>query len=113
MKTTNGYEEHFEESSFWENAKNSVSRFGREALKQSLTLYYCMMDYDTPLTVKAGIASTLGYFLFPLDVIPDLIPGAGYVDDASAIGATFSAFLFFIKPQHKERAEEKLTEWFD
>jgi len=39
-----------------------------------------------PWTVVAAIIFALLYFLNPADLIPDIIPGLGYIDDASVVG---------------------------
>ena len=33
------------------------------------------------------IVGALGYFIIPLEAVPDMIPGAGYADDIGAIAA--------------------------
>lgn len=41
----------------------------------------------TPAHMNALIIGATGYILFPLDLIPDMLPGIGYADDlASAAG---------------------------
>ena len=41
---------------------------------------------EVPWTTLALCAGALIYFLNPLDAVPDLIPGAGFLDDATVIG---------------------------
>ena len=43
-------------------------------------------DYTIEWRVKAGIIVALGYFISPIDAIPDAIPVVGYVDDALVAG---------------------------
>jgi uncharacterized membrane protein YkvA (DUF1232 family) len=42
-------------------------------------------DYSIPWTTWAWIISALVYFISPVDIIPDVIPGAGYIDDAAVV----------------------------
>lgn len=42
---------------------------------------------DIPIGSLIAIVSALAYFLSPVDLIPDVIPVAGYVDDAAVIAA--------------------------
>ena len=56
------------------------------------SLFGMLSDYWTgnysamPWTVVAAIIFALLYFLNPADLIPDIIPGLGYIDDASVVG---------------------------
>lgn len=42
---------------------------------------------EMPWTVIAALVGALGYVLSPLDLIPDFIPGAGFLDDAGVFAA--------------------------
>jgi uncharacterized membrane protein YkvA (DUF1232 family) len=51
-------------------------------LKQEiLTLFYAFNDTRTPWYAKLTSLSSLIYLLSPADLIPDIIPFAGYIDD--------------------------------
>ncbi|NBV85108.1 MAG: DUF1232 domain-containing protein [Verrucomicrobia bacterium] len=58
-----------------------------------------------------NIVGTLGYFICPLDVIPDTIPGIGFTDDAGLIVAALGTVAVHIKPEHREAAKAKADEW--
>lgn len=48
----------------------------------SLVRSYIKKDYtDIPIGTIIGIVSTLIYILSPADLIPDGIPGVGFLDD--------------------------------
>ena len=50
------------------------------------------MFCDEPDTADLGILLfALGYFVFPIDAVPDFIPFAGYVDDAAVIAWAVNA----------------------
>ena len=42
--------------------------------------------YDVPWKTIAAIVVALLYFISPIDLLPDFIPGLGYIDDAFVIG---------------------------
>jgi len=42
--------------------------------------------YPTPWRVIAAITAALLYFVNPFDIIPDVIPGVGYLDDVAVLG---------------------------
>jgi len=44
-------------------------------------LYKAYRDPRVPWYVKAIILFLLGYFISPIDIIPDFIPVIGYIDD--------------------------------
>ncbi len=48
---------------------------------QLLTLYYGMIDARTPFFTKLPALLALAYLISPIDIIPDFIPVAGYIDD--------------------------------
>ena len=91
----------------WEKATMNASNAGRTLIEQAFTLYYCLIDEDTPAWVKTAILGALIYFINPVDAIPDFIAGVGYVDDASVMAGAFIAVSAHIKPEHKERAKKQ------
>lgn len=46
-----------------------------------LILYYALRDKRTPMYAKLPAIISLIYLLSPVDIIPDFIPLAGYLDD--------------------------------
>ncbi len=52
----------------------------------SLVRNYAKKEYsEIPIGSIVAIISALIYVLSPIDIIPDVIPGAGYIDDALVI----------------------------
>lgn len=51
----------------------------------------CLKSYvkgeykEIPLGTMAAIVSALIYWVSPLDIIPDVIPGIGHIDDAAVV----------------------------
>ena len=77
-----------------------------------LKLYYAMaLGKATPAQV-AAIIGALGYFISPVDAVPDLLPG-GYVDDAGVIGLAVSTLACCSDPEVVSAAKAKASEWFD
>ena len=106
------YSGDFGEESFWGKLTKTAKTIGRELVEKALCMYYALQDKDTPMWAKTIIVAALGYFICPVDVIPDVIPGAGYADDAGAIAVALGAVAVHIKPEHKDRAKTKADEWF-
>lgn len=52
----------------------------------SLLRSYAAKEYDlAPFGTITAIAAALIYWVSPIDIIPDVIPGVGYVDDAVVV----------------------------
>ena len=48
----------------------------------------------------------------PIDLIPDVIPGLGFTDDAAALVTVIKVVKNNITPEIENQAREKLSEWF-
>ena len=61
-------------------AKTSLKT--RWSLKHKiLTLFYAFKDNRTPWYAKLTALSSIIYLISPADILPDVIPFAGYIDD--------------------------------
>lgn len=57
----------------------------------SLVRSYAKKDYtDIPLGSMIAIVCALIYFLSPVDLIPDVVPGVGYLDDTAVIASVLA-----------------------
>jgi uncharacterized membrane protein YkvA (DUF1232 family) len=56
-------------------------------------LYHVARDPRVPWTVKAALAGLAAYLACPIDIIPDWIPGAGYLDDILLVGFVVGSVL--------------------
>ena len=110
------YEEHkksYSERSFWKKLSKHAKKIGREAVIKVLHLYYTAQDPDTPQWAKAKIYGALGYFILPIDLIPDVIPAAGYTDDIVVLGIAIAVVAAHMSHKTKKQAEDKLDEMLD
>jgi uncharacterized membrane protein YkvA (DUF1232 family) len=68
----------------------SPRRLGQFA-KQVRLAWECVADWQggryrrMPWATVGSLAAALAYFVLPLDVIPDWIPGSGFLDDAALL----------------------------
>jgi len=88
----------------WRTLVRAAATAGRKTLLAALTLFYCLQDRDTPTWAKGVIVGALGYLVLPTDLIPDIIPGAGFTDDWGAIVAALGTVAAYIKDEHKSKA---------
>jgi uncharacterized membrane protein YkvA (DUF1232 family) len=62
---------------FMQRLRTFMEQIGRE-----LAVYRGVLsDSRTPLAAKVLLAAAIGYFVLPIDLIPDVIPVLGQLDD--------------------------------
>lgn len=108
----NKYEEAYSEDDFWSKVKKYAKVAGESVLEPALKMYYAAMDSDTPVWAKGIIFAALGYFISPVDAIPDITPVIGYTDDLGVLVAALAAVASHIKEEHIAKAKETLKQWF-
>ena len=106
------YAENFSEEDFWSKIKNKIKSAGLQLIYKAMQLYYATENPNCPTKVKAGIYAALGYFVAPLDFLPDFMPFAGYTDDLSAILLATMMAQAYIDDEVKEKARQKLSAIF-
>ena len=106
------YSNNYSENELLEKLTQFAKSAGRELVEKALILYNAASDPDTPQKAKAIIFSALGYFILPLDAIPDITPLLGFSDDLGAIALALATVAAHIKPQHRLAAKEKTNKWF-
>jgi uncharacterized membrane protein YkvA (DUF1232 family) len=106
------YSKQFTDDSFWTKLRSFAKQAGREVVEKSLTLYYVGTDPTVPVWAKGIVTAALGYFIVPLDAIPDLAPFVGYADDLGAISMALAAIASCVSQAHVEKAKTKTVEWF-
>lgn len=102
----------YSDESFWGKIKNFAKSAGETVLEPALTLYHSASDGDTPTWAKATIYGALGYFISPIDAVPDITPIIGYTDDLGVLVAAVAAVAAHIKEEHKVKTKETLKQWF-
>jgi uncharacterized membrane protein YkvA (DUF1232 family) len=75
-----------------------------------LAAWFCARDPATPRRVRLTLLAALGYFVLPVDAIPDIMPLIGFTDDAAVIAAAIAAVAGSITIEHRERAKKAMTE---
>ncbi|MGN0883757.1 MAG: YkvA family protein [Candidatus Spyradosoma sp.] len=83
----------------WDNAK---------LLFQMLKDYKAGKYTDVPWSLIAAIVFAVVYFFSPIDVIPDVIPFLGYVDDVAVFGILLKTFADQIAAYKAWRASASL-----
>lgn len=102
------YEKKYSDSKFWRTLAKALKLTGVGIIEKALVMYYSAKDDATPKWAKTVIFGALGYFVFPMDAIPDFIPVAGYTDDMGVLVAALGTVALYIKEEHKQMARAKV-----
>ena len=106
------YAGHYDENAFWEKLKKFARKAGIKVSYGALLLFYVLKSPGTSTKDRAKILGALGYFILPIDLIPDFIPIAGFTDDLAALTWGVYCVIKSITPEVKAQAAAKLHEWF-
>ena len=106
------YAEFFNDSRLWKKLGKVARKAGRKAVYYVLVLYYVARDSAVPTKLKLKILGALGYFILPLDFIPDAILGLGFTDDLAALAWALYTMRKYVTPEIKAKARQRLREWF-
>jgi uncharacterized membrane protein YkvA (DUF1232 family) len=87
---------------FWKKLKRFAGRV--PFVEDLVAAYYCALDTQTPLRVRAMLLAALAYFILPTDLIPDMIAGFGFADDAAVLTGVISLVSAHITPAHRAAA---------
>lgn len=94
--------------SFWKALRRVIHN--APFAEDLVAAFFCVKDPHTPARVRYLLLGALGYFILPLDAVPDILPLFGYGDDIAVLAAAFGAVAGAIKPEHRERAREVLAD---
>src|SRR3546814_17032716 len=98
-------------SRFWKKLSRHAVAAGRGTLEKALYLYYSAQSPATPAWARRVIYGALGYFILPLDAIPDLVPLLGSTDDLSVMAAALATVTFYNTTPVKATAPDKRDHW--
>lgn len=91
---------------FWGKLKRFAGRL--PFAEDLVAAYYCALDSETPLRVRGMLLGALAYFILPGDVVPDIILGLGFTDDAAVLATVIGLVATHIKPKHRYAAAKAL-----
>lgn len=106
------YQNEYSEEKLWDKLKKFAVKLGGKSTYYALVLYYVLQSPTVTVSNKALILGALGYFILPLDLIPDVIPALGFTDDAAALGIAYKAIQASVSPDIEAKAQDKVDEWF-
>ena len=106
------YAQYFNDSTLWKKLRKVAKKAGRKAVYYVLVLYYVSRDPAVPSKFKLRILGALGYFILPIDIIPDAILALGFTDDLAAVAWVLFSVRKYITPEIEQKARDRLREWF-
>lgn len=107
-------EKYYSEESFFKKIGDFATEIPKKVVYHSLLLYAALKSSKTPFIYRSLIVGALGYFICPIDIVPDFIPGAGYADDLAALAYILASLKSkkVISQGCRNFAKEQLHEWF-
>lgn len=106
------FSQEYSEESFWTKIKKFASSAGVKVIYACLLLYYTMLKTTTPAWAKGVIVGALGYFISPIDAIPDVTPIVGFSDDLGVLILAIGIVAVHIDDEVNAKAKEKIKDWF-
>ena len=109
---TDQYRSDYSEGDLWRKLRRFARAAGREVVERALLLYLVLRDENTPRWARTTVIGALGYFIAPIDAIPDFVPAAGFTDDLGVLAAAVTAVAASITPGMRRVARRTVARWF-
>ena len=106
------YADSYSEEGLFGKIKGCVKKAGLNLIYKALQLFYVAKNPKVPMKIRAAVVAPLGYFISPIDLIPDITPVIGFSDDAAVIAGAIAIAHMFITDEVKQRAKEQLRKIF-
>lgn len=98
------------------NLQVKISRFyrlaGMKVIYKVLLLKELLLKSAVSEKDKTIIQGALGYFICPLDVIPDILAGTGFLDDATVLTMALTMTATSVTSQMKTSVKSQFQELF-
>lgn len=107
----NDFKEKYNQSDLLKKIASVAKKAGASTVYHVLLLFYALKSDEVPASKKVIVMAALGYFISPVDFIPDFVP-LGLIDDGSVLLYAINQILPFINEDMKAKALAKLNEWF-
>lgn len=106
------YGNNYSDDGLWNKIKGTAKKAGANLIYDVLQLFYVAKNPNVPMKIRAAMVAPLGYFISPVDLIPDLMPVVGYSDDAAVIAMAIGIAHLYINDEIRQQAQEKLVAFF-
>lgn len=99
-----GRPDQYSEDGFWRTVKKAAKSVGKKVLQPGFELYYAMEHSQTPMWAKSVAVGALGYLIFPIDIVPDIIPVIGFGDDMVTMMAAVTSVGRYVTNDIRKKA---------
>lgn len=106
------YKDNYSESGLFSKITGSIKKAGLSLIYKALQLFYVAQNPNVPMKIRAAIIAPLGYFISPIDLIPDITPLVGFTDDAAVIAGAMMIAQFYINDDVRQRAKDTIRKLF-
>lgn len=96
-----------DEKRFWNKLRRVLARI--PFAEDLVAAYYCASDSETPAYVRAVLLGAVAYFILPVDMVPDILAGLGFTDDATVLAAAIAAVGRHLQPKHRLLAKDTIA----
>ncbi len=103
--------DNYSPAKLFDKISSTAKKAGVKTVYSALLLYYALLDGNVSLLDKAMVVGALGYFILPVDVLPDILPG-GFIDDLGLLVKTLKSIWKSITAETRKKALERLKTWF-
>jgi len=106
------YRNRFSKEKLANKINKTFGSLGQKVVYTVLLLFNAFKHKDTPTWAKNIIVGSLGYFLSPIDAIPDLSPFLGYTDDFGVLSFGLVTIACYINEEVRAKAAAQLKKFF-
>lgn len=106
------YIKRFSEHGLWKKISHYAKKAGLKTVYSALLLFYAYKRKDTPVWAKNIVLGVLGYFLSPIDWMPDLTPIIGFTDDIGVLSFGLVTIAAYVNEDVRKQARDRLKQWF-
>ena len=106
------YAKNYSEKGLFQKITGSVKKAGLSLIYKALQLFYVAQNPNVPMRIRAAIIAPLGYFISPIDFMPDITPIVGFTDDAGIIALAMAVAHFYINDEIRQKAKDRIRKIF-
>lgn len=107
------YSHYYKENRFFSAIKKAIGKIGKKACEKFLQIYYLFQSDHVPTQKKILLVAAMGYFISPIDLIPDfIVPFVGFTDDLAVAEIILLTFKSSLTEEIKQLAHKRTLEIF-